>query len=56
MAIDYGLRRTGLAVTDTLRLPADTPAGLIDVITVAPLVGDAMQKVFHEESVSGMFR
>lgn len=45
-----------IAVTDTLRLPADTPAGLIDVITVAPLVGDAMQKVFHEESVSGMFR
>ncbi len=45
-----------IAVTDTLRLPTQTPDSLIDVITVAPLVGDAMRKVFEDESVSAMFR
>lgn len=45
-----------IAVSDTLRLPADTPNGLIDTISVAPLVGNAIRKVFNDESVSGMFR
>ena len=27
-----------------------------DIITVAPLVGESIKKVFNEESVSGMFR
>lgn len=45
-----------IAVTDTLHLPPSTPEDLIDVITVAPLVGESIKKVFNEESVSGMFR
>ncbi len=53
-------RRNGIlahiAVTDTLLLPPYTPDGLIDVISVAPLIGDALRKVFNEESVSELFR
>lgn len=45
-----------IAVSDTLNLPTDTPEGLVDTISVAPLVGDAIRKVFNDESVSGMFR
>ena len=45
-----------IVVTDTLRLPEDTPEGLIEVISVASLVGDAIRRVFHGESVSGMYQ
>lgn len=45
-----------IAVTDSLRLPAHTPAGLIDQISVAPLVGDAIQAIYHGESVSQRFQ
>lgn len=45
-----------LAVTDTLRLPNDAPEGLIEVISVAQLVGDAIRRTFHGQSVSGMYR
>ncbi len=43
-----------VAVTDTLRLPHDTPEGLIDVISVAPLLADALGSIFYDRSVSGM--
>ncbi len=45
-----------IAVTDTLRLPAHTPEGLIDVISVAPLVASAIRNVFKEKSVSGEYQ
>ncbi|PID33394.1 ribose-phosphate pyrophosphokinase [Candidatus Saccharibacteria bacterium] len=45
-----------IAVTNTLNLPPETPDGLIDTISVAPLVGDAIRKVFQDESVSAMFK
>jgi ribose-phosphate pyrophosphokinase len=41
-----------IAVTDTLQLPAHTPEGLIDTISVAPLVGEAIRNVFYDQSVS----
>lgn len=41
-----------IAVTDTLQLPARTPDGLIDTISVAPLVGEAIRNVFYDQSVS----
>lgn len=45
-----------IAVTDTLRLPQDTPEGLIDIIPVAPLVGTAIRNIFEEKSVSAGYR
>ena len=47
---------SNIVVTDTLRLPEDTPEGLIEVISVASLVGDAIRRVFHGQSVSGMYQ
>ena len=44
-----------IAVTDSLRLPAKTPAGLIDTIGIAPLVGDAISAIYHDQSVSERF-
>lgn len=45
-----------IAVTDTLKLPDDTPDGLIDVISVAPLTGEAIRKIYLGKSVSAMFQ
>ena len=45
-----------IAVTDTLRLPKNTPEGLIDVISVAPLVATAIRNIFQEKSVSGGYQ
>ena len=47
---------SNITVTDTLRLPKDTPEGLIEVISVASLVGDAIRRVFHGQSVSDMYQ
>ena len=55
MTITHRVGSYFTAVTDTLKLPHGTPDGLIDVISVAPLVGDAMKHVFEERSVSAMF-
>lgn len=44
-----------IAVTDTLRLPHDTPEGLIDVISVVPLIRKAIKRVHNGESVSEAF-
>lgn len=43
-----------IAVTDTLKLPEHTPNGLIDIISVAPLLADALGNIFNDRSVSGM--
>lgn len=43
-----------VAVTDTLRLPAHAPEGLIDTISVAPLVAEAIGGIFNDKSVSNM--
>lgn len=45
-----------VAVTDTLRLPEGTPEGLVDVISVAPLVATAITRVFNDQSVSDGYR
>jgi len=45
-----------IAVSDTLRLPDNTPDDLVETITVAPLVARAISNVFHDQSVSGMYR
>ncbi len=45
-----------IAVTDTLKLPEGTPEGLVDAISVAPLVGGAIDHVFKDKSVSGSYR
>ena len=45
-----------IAVTNTLKLPTDTPQGLIEVISVAPLVGIAIRNVFYDRSVSNGYQ
>ncbi|MGB4761908.1 MAG: ribose-phosphate pyrophosphokinase [Candidatus Saccharimonas sp.] len=44
-----------IAVTDTLKMPQDTPEGLIDVISVVPLIRKAIKRVYNGESVSEAF-
>jgi ribose-phosphate pyrophosphokinase len=44
-----------VAVTDTLKLPGHMPPEEIDVISVAPLVGEAIRNIYHNESVSAIF-
>lgn len=43
-----------VAVTDTLRLRDGIPEGLIDTISVAPLVAEAIGGIFNDTSVSGL--
>ncbi|NCU37594.1 ribose-phosphate pyrophosphokinase [Candidatus Saccharibacteria bacterium] len=44
-----------VAVTDTLALPSDMPEDLVDIISVAPLVGDAIHDIYHGKSVSSRY-
>jgi ribose-phosphate pyrophosphokinase len=42
-------------VTDTIPLPANTPEGLITVLSVAPLFGEAIKRIHRGESVGALF-
>ncbi|MGL5328630.1 MAG: ribose-phosphate pyrophosphokinase, partial [Peptostreptococcaceae bacterium] len=44
-----------LIVLDTIQLPEDKKIDKIKVMTVAPLFGDAIKKIFSNESVSKLF-
>jgi ribose-phosphate pyrophosphokinase len=44
-----------IAVSDTLRLPHGLTSEPVDVISVAPLVGEAIRSIYHGESVSANF-
>lgn len=44
-----------VVVTDTIPLPADRPTDRVKVLSVAPLVADAIRNIFTEESVSRLF-
>lgn len=44
-----------LAVTDTLKLPEGFDPKLVDTISIAHLVGEALRKIYNGESVSGYF-
>jgi ribose-phosphate pyrophosphokinase len=42
-------------VTDTIPLPAGTPEGLITILSVAPLFGEAIKRIHRGESVGALF-
>ncbi len=46
----------GLVVTDTIPLTEDRKIDKISVLTVAPLLGEAIKRIHRNESVSGLFR
>ncbi|HEX5170382.1 MAG TPA: Holliday junction resolvase RuvX [Cyclobacteriaceae bacterium] len=55
MAIDYGLRRTGLAVTDPLRIIA-TPLDTIESSRLITFLQEYLQRELVDEFVVGMPR
>ncbi len=44
-----------LVVTDTLPLPAEKQLDLTEVLSVAPIIADAIDAVFEDTSVSEIF-
>lgn len=44
-----------VVITDTLPLPADKHLDMIEVLSIAPLVADAIRAVFEDTSVSDIF-
>ncbi len=42
-------------VTDTLPVPGDSPPAKVEVITVAPLLAEAIMRIHKDISVSGLF-
>jgi len=45
-----------IVISDTLRLPSNTPKDLVEIITVTPLVAQAINNIFHDQSVSDIYR
>lgn len=50
---DSGFKK--IIVTDTLPAPANNAGGKIEVLTVAPIIADAIAAVYADESVSALF-
>src|SRR5688572_1418999 len=53
LAIDYGMKRTGIAVTDTLRIIA-TPLDTVPTDTLKDFLKSYLQKEVVDEFVVGM--
>jgi ribose-phosphate pyrophosphokinase len=45
----------GLFITDTVPLPPDAATSKISVISIAPLLGEAIKRIHRNESVSRLF-
>jgi ribose-phosphate pyrophosphokinase len=45
----------GLFITDTVPLPADKDCSKITVLSIAPLLGEAIKRIHRNESVSRLF-
>ena len=46
---------TGLAVTDTIPIPNEKMLPKIEVLTVAPLLAEAIKRIHHDQSISILF-
>ncbi len=44
-----------LCVTNSIPIPLDKPTNKIKVLSIAPLLGEAIRRIYHSESVSGLF-
>ena len=44
-----------LVITNTIPLPAEKAIDKIKVLSVAPLLGEAIMRIFHQVSVSKLF-
>jgi ribose-phosphate pyrophosphokinase len=47
---------TGIVITDTIPLADSQALPTITVLTVAPLLGEAIKRIHHDESISEIFR
>ena len=47
---------TSLVITNSIPLRADHVIPQIEVLTVAPLLAEAIKRIHHDQSVSAMFR
>lgn len=45
-----------IVLTDTIPLTADKAIDRIEVLSVAPLLGEAIKRIHHDESISDLFR
>jgi len=49
------MNATGVVITDTIPLPPEKKLEKIQVLSVAPLLGEAIKRIHRNESVSKLF-
>ncbi len=47
---------SGVVLTDSIPVPSENSLKKIQVLTVAPLLGEAIKRIHHDESISDIFQ